>query len=688
MSLCSTPLLAAVALPFLAEIVALLVISIGIAYVCYRTGLASIAGFLVAGVVIGPSALGLVQDQALIDSMAEVGVILLLFTIGIEFKLEKLARIGRAVFLGGGLQVGLTVGLVVALLAAFGVSWQAGVYTGCLVALSSTVIVLGLLAERGETDTPAGGLSLAVLIFQDLAIIAMVLLVPMLAGQGGTGLEVIWALAKAGGLVAAVLVLARKAVPWLLEKIVRTRRTELFLLTVVTICFGTAWLTSLAGVSLALGAFLAGLVVSESAYSEHALSEVLPLRTVFNAIFFVSVGMLLDVTFLAQQLPLVLGVAAAVLLLKVLLTTSSVLVLGYPVQVAAAAGLTLAQIGEFSFVLERAGRSAGLSPAGLGVTGEQTFIAVTVLLMIVTPFLVQGAPKLGQWLERTPLRRLGRLGQRQEEATVEETAKLEDHVIVVGFGPGGRRLVRVLKDTGIPFVIIELNPQNVDEAREAGLPVIYGDASRQHLLELARVKHAKVCVVAINDPQATLRVVRLVHYENPTLQVIVRTRYLHEVERLHEAGADIVVPEELETAVRLFSQVLNAYMVPPEEIEAQMRTLRADDYGIFRGSIQEAHLMVLRGLDEEGLHTRAVAVHADAPAAGRTLEDLRLRRDYGLTVLSVRRDGQAMANPDGSFRIQPNDRLVLVGSADRFVACAPLFREQTAGEGIGVGGKG
>jgi CPA2 family monovalent cation:H+ antiporter-2 len=396
--------------------------------------------------------------------------------------------------------------------------------------------------------------------------------------------------------------------------------------------------------------------------------------------------MLLDVSFLAQQLPLVLGVAAAVLLLKVLLTTSSVLVLGYPVRVAAAAGLTLAQIGEFSFVLERAGRAAGLSPAGLGTTGEQTFIAVTVLLMIVTPFLVQGAPKLGQWLERMPLRRLGRLRQRYEEATI-NTARLEDHVIVVGFGPGGRRLVRVLKDTGVPFVIIELNPKNVDEAREAGLPVVYGDASRRHLLELARVKHAKVCVVAINDPQATLRVVRLVHYENPTLQIMVRTRFLHEVERLHEAGADIVVPEELETAVRLFSHVLSAYMVPREEVEAQMRALRADDYGIFRGSIQEAHLMVLRGLDEEGLHTRAVAVHADAPAAGRTLEDLRLRRDYGLTVLAIRRDGKTRASPDGSFRVQPGDRLVLIGDADRFVACAPLFREQTAGEGIGVGGK-
>ena len=242
-------LLAAVTLPFLAEIVALLAISVATVYLCTRLRLVPIIGFLLAGVVIGPEALGLVEDQELIDGMAEVGVMLLLFTIGVEFSLEKLGRIRRFIFVGGGLQTAITTGVVTLIAVAFGVTWPVGVFTGCLVALSSTAIVLSLLAERAETDAPTGQLSLAILIFQDLAIVLMVLLVPLLGGAEGTPFEAVLALGEALLVIAVAIVLARKAVPWLLERVVRTRRQELFLLTVVAICFGTAWATSLAGVS-------------------------------------------------------------------------------------------------------------------------------------------------------------------------------------------------------------------------------------------------------------------------------------------------------------------------------------------------------------------------------------------------------------------------------------------------------
>ena len=661
----------AVTLPFLGEVVALLAVSVLIAYVCYRLKLVSIAGFLIAGVVLGPGATGVVEDIELINSLAEIGVILLLFTIGVEFSLEKLASIARMIFVGGGIQVFVTIALVAGILALFGVSWPAGIFTGCLVALSSTAIVLKLLADRAETDTPAGQLSLAVLIFQDLAIVAMVLLVPILGGQGGTFFEVAVALGTALGLVGAVLVLARQAVPWLLHKIALTRREELFLLTVVALCFGTAYLTSLAGVSLALGAFLAGLVVSESRYSDQALSEMLPLRTVFNAVFFVSVGMLLDLSFVLANLPLVLGVAVVVLLLKVLITGGAVLVLGYPVRIAAMVGLALAQIGEFSFVLDRAGRAVGLTPAGLGETGEQTFIAAVVLLMIATPFLVGAGPAVGAKLERLGLRRRA---EDTPELPDAQADTLEDHVIIVGYGPAGRRLGTVLKDTGIPFVVVELNPKGVEDARADGLPVLYGDASRPHLLERAHIHEAKMCVVVINDNRAAGRIVQQARYLNPTLQIIVRTRFHADIEPLHEAGADVVVPEELETTVRIFSNVLGAYLIPPSEIQRQVGLIRSDDYGLLRGSIHEAHLMVLQGLDEEGLHTRAVAVREGAPVAGKTLEELALRRLHNLTVLAVRRDGRTVGNPAGDFRVATGDRLVLVGPATQFAACADLFR--------------
>lgn len=673
LSLEPTLLAAGVTLPFLGEIVALLVMSVATAYLCTRLRLVPIIGFLLAGVVIGPQALGLVHDQELIDGMAEVGVMLLLFTIGIEFSLEKLDRIRRFIFVGGSVQTGLTVAVVALIGLAFGVDWRVGIFTGCLVALSSTTIVLSLLAERAETDAPRGQLSLAVLIFQDLAIVLMVLLVPLLGGEEGTPLEALLALGEALLVVAIAIVLARKAVPWLLEKVARTRRQELFLLTVVAICFGTAWATSLAGVSLALGAFLAGLVVSESRYSAWALSEVLPLRTLFNAAFFVAVGMLLDVGFLLQNLPVILAVAGGVLLVKALITAGSVLALGYPLRIAAAVGLALAQIGEFSFVLERAGRTSGLSPAGLGDVGGQTFIAVTVLLMILTPFLLQLGPRVGGRLERLPL---GRLGRRPMPPAGEADSHPEDHVVVVGYGPAGERLAHVLGETGIPFTIVELNPRLAEAAEQAGLPVLNGDASRAHILEEAGIERAKLCTVVINDRAATQRIVEQAHYLNPTLQIVVRTRLLADVEGLQRAGADVVVPEELETSIRIFTHVLAAYLVPPEEIQRRADTIRAGDYRIFRSSIQEAHLMVLQGLDAEGLHTRAVVVRPTAPAADHTLAELGLRQRCRLTVLAVRRRGQTVGNPQGSFRLEAGDRLVLIGSADDFAACADLFRER------------
>ncbi|GIV57358.1 MAG: potassium transporter KefB [Rhodothermaceae bacterium] len=660
----------AVTLPFLGEIVALLAGSVLIAYLCHRIRLVPIVGFLLAGVVIGPTALGLVTDQALIDGMAEVGVILLLFTIGVEFSLERLDRIRRLIFFGGGLQVGLTVLVVMLVLLAAGVAWPVGVFTGCLVALSSTAIVLKLLDDRDETDTPEGRLALAILIFQDLAIILMVLLVPMLGGQGGTPLDLARAFAEALLLIAVVLVVARKVLPPLLERIARTQRSELFLPTVVTICFGTAWLTSLAGVSLALGAFLGGLVVSESRYSAYALSEILPLRTLFNAVFFVSVGMLLDVGFLLDNLPLVLGVAGAVLLVKVGLTTFTVRVVGYPLRVAVVVGLGLAQIGEFSFVLARAGESAGLTPAGLGTEGVQAFIAVTVLLMAATPLLLHLGHRLAAWVERSD-RFAGDLPAGEEAAA----PPLEDHVIIVGYGPAGERLAQVLKDTGLPFEVIEMDPVLADRAEEDGFHVVRGDAGRPHILEHAGINRAKLLVVVINDEAATLRIVEVAHYLNPTVQIIARTRFLDHIERLQQAGADIVVPEELETSVRIFTNVLAAYMVPPDEINRKVAALRSGDYQVFRSQIHEAHMMVLQGLDEEGLHTRAVAVRPGAPVAGKTLGELDLRRRYNLTVLAIRRDGRTIANPSGDFRIEPGDRLVLIGEAEQFARCADLFRE-------------
>ena len=423
----------AVAPPFLVQSVALVVAAAAIAYLSYRIGLVPIVGFLAAGVLIGPNALGLVSDRELVNASAEMGVILLLFTIGIEFSLEKLARIKTLIFGGGGLQVLLATVATMAVLLPFGVDWRTGLFTGFLVSLSSTVIVLKLLGDRGESNTTFGQVSLGLLIFQDLAIVVMVLLVPMLSGTGGSALAIIWALGKALAIILAVLLVARRLMPPLLERVARTCSPELFLLTVIAICFGTAWLTSVAGVSLSLGAFLAGLLVSESRFSHHAFGEIMPLQILFSATFFVSIGMLLDPGFLAQHLPLVTGTVLFVLLIKSVTTAASVRALGYSWPVAAASGLMLAQIGEFSFVLNRAGDAVGLTPAGLGETGSQAFLAASVVLMVATPQLATLGARVGLKLEHQR-EVVDSTEAHEEELSSATFAHLSDHVVVAGYG--------------------------------------------------------------------------------------------------------------------------------------------------------------------------------------------------------------------------------------------------------------
>ena len=563
---------------FLTEIVWLIVAGAFIAYVCYRFGLVPIVGFLVAGVVIGPNALGLVRDRALVDAAAEIGVILLLYTIGIEFSLEKLARIKRLIFVGGGLQVALATLMTTAVLLPFGVDWRAGVFTGFLVALSSTAIVLKLLGDRGETNSAQGQVGLGLLIFQDLAIIVMVLMVPVLSGAGGSALDIVWALAKAGAIIAVVLVVARRFMPKLLEMVARTCSPELFLLTVIAICFGTAYLTSLAGVSLSLGAFLAGLLVSESRFSEHALSEILPLQILFSATFFISVGMLLDLRFLVQNLPLVLAAVAIVLLIKVLTTAIGVRALGYSAPVAAASALMLAQVGEFSFVLERTGREVGLTPAGLDASGSQTFIAATVMLMVATPLLMQIGSRLSGKLEAGRGAAAARAVEAEPEPSAEELPHLENHVIVAGYGQAARRLVRVLQAAGVGYIITTLSPEGANEADGEALPVLRGDSSKQRTLTLAGIERARMLVIADDEPAMVARIASVARATNPSVRIAARTRRTTDISALTHAGVDLVVAEELEATVGLSEDVLRTYEKPAEEVERHVTALRRGDY--------------------------------------------------------------------------------------------------------------
>ena len=561
-------ILAAGAAPaFYSEVAIVIVASALVAYVCFRIGVMPIVSFLIAGALIGPQALGLVQDQELIEATAEIGVILLLFTIGIEFSLEKLARIQRLIFIGGGLQVALTVVIVSGLLLALGVALPAAIFTGFLVALSSTAIVMKLLMDRRETNSDGGQGSLGILIFQDLAVVAMVLIVPMLGGEGGTALGLTFAIGKAALIVVLVLLIARRVMPKVLESVALTCSQEIFLLAIVAICFGTAWLTSLAGVSLSLGAFLAGLVISESKYSAMVFGEILPLQILFSAAFFVSVGLLLDLGFIVANPLLILGAIACVLLIKMLATGVSMKALGYATGTTAFTSLMLAQIGEFSFVLERAGREVGLYPAGIEAGGPETFIAATVVLMMATPFMASLGERLRRRHESENEFIAGDSESASENGRDQAEPGLAKHVVIAGYGSVAAQVAKLVADEGLPTLILTKGPDRAREAKQDHRRVIIGNYERRHELLRGGIDTAILLVIADDDVETALRVADLSRALNNEIQIVLRTPEEADPAELESIGDDIAFSSDPDEVLALVSARIRSKEKPEPALE-------------------------------------------------------------------------------------------------------------------------
>jgi CPA2 family monovalent cation:H+ antiporter-2 len=547
---------AAAEVPSFMPVLAAIVVGAAVTgWICQRVGLVPIVGFLIAGVLIGPNALGVVDEIETVEIAAEVGVILLLFAIGIEFSLDRLARVRKLVVGGGTLTILLATAVTTAVVLVSGGDLEPAVYTGLLVSVSSTAVVLSLLANRRETGSPSGQLSIAILVFEDLAVVGFVLFVPMLGDEGGSILELLRAVVVSVAMIAGVLVVARRIMPSILEAVARVCAPEVFLLAVVAICFSTAYITSLAGVSVSLGAFLAGLVVSESRFSSHALGEILPLQIVFTATFFVSVGMLLDPSFLLEEPLLVAGVVIGVVVVKATTGTIAARLVGVALPIAIASALMRAQIGEFSFVLETVGRSSGLTPGDLGDEGVQTFLAASVLLMIVTPALAPAGTRLGRLFAhaRTPV------GLPESPEAEPAPGDLDDHVIIAGYGPAARALVPKLRKAEVPFVVTTLNPAGAMHAESLGVPVLRGDSSKSHTLEGAGVRRARMVVIADDDPEMTKRIAEVVRTINADATVVVRTDHDGETDELAHAGADVVVTGARASARSLGEIVVRDY---------------------------------------------------------------------------------------------------------------------------------
>ena len=636
----------------LGQAVTLLGASVLVLLASHALRLPSVVGLLLTGMLIGPSGLGLLGEVEAVEVSAEIGVVFLLFAIGLEFSLERLREIRRSFFVGGPVQAMATTAVAALLALAFEVELELALFFGFLVTLSSTAVVLKRYAERQELDAPQGKAVLGVLLFQDFLIVPMVVIVPVLAGTVRASAGAIVLRLGAGVLaVGTVFLIARYLMPKLLYRLVRTRIREAFVLGALAVCLGAAWLTERLGFSLALGAFLAGIVVAESEYSHQVVAEVAPFRDVFTSVFFISIGMLLDLQFALANLPSILFATGAVLLIKVVTGGAAARALGLSARVIALVALALAQIGEFSFVLLNVGREHGL----VDRVQYQTAIAVAVLTLLLTPLAIAFGPRLG---ERLP----AWIGAGGPTGGASSPTRLTRHVIVVGFGLNGRTLARVLREAGIPYVVVELNGDAVEEGLAAGEPMIFGDSTRREILEHAAIGEAQVVVFAISDLAAVRSSIVLARRLAPDLHILVRTRMVSQIEDLRRCGADDVVAEEFETAIEIFTRVLERYHVPRNLIRAQTRILRGEGYRMLRserlsGGVSDTLLRAL-ALGT----TDTYQLEPGSPGAGRTLRDLDVRARTGATVIAVVRDGHPLPNPDPELRLDTGDTLVLVGS--------------------------
>lgn len=655
-------------LPLLRDLVILVAVAIPVVALMHRWRIPAVVGFLVAGVAIGPGALRLVRTPESVGALAQIGVVLLLFAVGLELSLGRIVRMGRLVLLGGTLQVVATMALVGVLTLVIGTPLRTAIVVGGLVALSSTAIVLKVYGDRGELDSPHGRVVVAILLFQDLCVVPLMLALPLLAGVGEGPRAAVEQALLALAVAAALTIGGRYFVPWLLERIVAMRLPELFTFSILAIGLGAAYVTSTVGLSLALGAFLVGLIISESEYGLQALSDILPFRDAFSGIFFISVGMLLDVRgVIADPLP-VIGAAIAIVVVKALVIVGVVRIVRRGWRVGLLSALSLNQVGEFSFVVAGAALPLGL----LTPHGYQVFLGASILTMIATPGLIAISEQWTQWLLRH------RANATMEWATREVRAvkPLMDHVVIVGYGLNGRNLARALRTSGIAYVALEEQGGLVRRARLEHEPVLFGDGTRSEVLERVGVRRARVVVFAIASLADTRRGVAAARHLNPAAHIVARTRYVAEIDELRRLGADEIVPEEFETSLEIFARVLRRFQVPASRIRDAAEEARRDHYELLRER-GAAVTRVDEVLSPAGAQVTldTTIVRPGSRGDGATIGALEIPVRTGATLVAIVQSDRVEFSPGADRRLRAGDEVVLVGPAEAVENARAIFHE-------------
>ena len=662
----------------LANVDVILGFAIFILTIFYKFEVPSVLGFLVTGMLIGPYGLNILTGGQNMELNAELGIIFLLFTIGVDLSLKELWKMKKAVMAGGILQILFTTALVLIVGTELGFSPATSVFIGFLISLSSTAIVLKVLQDRNEVYTPHGKTSLAILIFQDLAIVPLILITPMLAGSSVSFDGALPHIFFKGSLIILVFILSAKfLVPWIFYHVGKTGSKQLFFVSVVFICLSAAIFTSSIGLSLALGAFLAGIVISGSQYSHQAMGNILPLKDMFMSFFFVSIGMLLDIGYLLDHLPLLILATITLIVLKLIAGVGVTFLLGSPLRTTILTGLALSQVGEFSFVLSRLGLEYSL----LTKETYQAFLAVSIITMGVTPFVINASYRPAEFIvKKASSTAFGMKlvqGIYSEPLDAEEQAEpqLTDHLIIVGFGFSGKTVSKAAKAAGIPYIIIEMNPETVKQEKTKGEKIQYGDATFGAVLEHTGIKNARVLVIGISDAAVTMKIVEKAKELNPNICVIAKVRDLQEMKRLNALGADEIIPEEYETSVEIFVRLLEKYLVPREDIEKMVNDVRAHGYRRLRKPVVDPGIdsgfSIKDGLP--GIDIQVLKVGKGSDFDEKTLADLEFRKKHGVTVLSVRRSSDMFYTPNGDFLLQANDACILLGKPEELYDVRKFF---------------
>ncbi|MGB9822055.1 cation:proton antiporter [Thermodesulfovibrio sp.] len=656
---------------FLQAILIIFGISGLIIYVLGKFKIPAIVGFLIAGTIIGPHGMALIKEPQQVELIAEIGVILLMFTIGVEFSIPKLFSLKKEVFLFGSLQVLFTI-IVVSIISqiVLNTALNLSLFYGFIVALSSTAIVMKLLSDRGELNSPHGKISLGILLFQDLCVVPLMLFTQMLSAEDGSFYMFFGIILKAFIILTVIFLFSRIAVPFILHEVVKTRSRELFIIAIISICLGTAFFTSKLGLSLALGAFLAGVVISESEYSAQAVSDILPFKETFSGIFFISIGMLLNVTYITNNISELAFIVGGIFFSKALSIALIIYFFLRSLKICLTSALALSQIGEFSFILAFTGKIMGL----LNENDYQNFIAASVITMLFTPLIIRYSPSAINYLiSKEPFKALEKT---QKIKGKEIVVRKSNHVIIIGFGLNGRNLARVLKETNIPYVILELNPDTVRKMKKKGEPIYYGDGTSPEILHKLGIHRAKILVIAISDPVSTRKIVQIAKTLNQKIHTIVRTRFITEIEELTKLGADEVIPEEFETSLEIFARVLHRFGVPRNQILQMIEKIRAEGYEILRLPDISKTRSGIECIVFEGLEMDSFLVEKDSWLIGHSLKSLNLRQEAKVTVIAVQRGEETILNPQADFILKEGDIIIYVGNKKQLIEAMSFFQRK------------